>query len=117
MTESGVINEYAHGGTSIIQTLTPPSNYVNLGGCSVDPTTSNLAVSASNTSGLGAILITPALMGAPRFILMQHCSITITVPTTIRAISSSRGLATRSTKSCLSSPSCKTEAAISRISH
>ena len=55
--ENGAINEYAHGGTSIIQTLSPPSSYVNLKGCSVDPATGNLAVAASNTSGEGAILV------------------------------------------------------------
>ncbi len=60
--ERGVINEYAHGGTSIIATLTP-GPYDDLAGCSVDPTTGNLAIAASgNTSG-GAILIYSGAQG------------------------------------------------------
>lgn len=78
--ESGVINEYAHGGTSIIQTLTPPSSYVNLSGCSVDPTNGNLAVAAANTSGLGAILIYAAAHGSatlysdPALLYYYYCA-------------------------------------------
>jgi hypothetical protein len=61
--ESGAINEYAHGGTSPIATLTPPSGYVNLTGCSVDPTTGNLAVPATNVSGKGGVLIFQGAQG------------------------------------------------------
>jgi hypothetical protein len=40
--ESLSINEYAHGGTQPIATLSDPSGYGF--GCAVDPTTGNLAV-------------------------------------------------------------------------
>jgi hypothetical protein len=37
---------YAHGGTTPIATLTPPSGYHSLVACAVDPTTDNLVVSS-----------------------------------------------------------------------
>jgi hypothetical protein len=42
----GEIERYAYAGTTPIATLTPPPNVGGLGGCSVDPTTGNLAVVA-----------------------------------------------------------------------
>jgi hypothetical protein len=59
------IVEYAHGGTSPINTLTDPSGYP--WGCSVDPTTGNLAV--TNILGFGSgssnILVYPGASGNP----------------------------------------------------
>jgi hypothetical protein len=43
--------EYAHGGTSPIATLSDPGYYP--GGCSVDPTTGNLAVTNYRSTGSG----------------------------------------------------------------
>jgi hypothetical protein len=56
--ESTQVVVYAHGGTSPIATLSPPSGYTNLSACSVDPTTDNLAVSSMGpTPKQGAILV------------------------------------------------------------
>jgi hypothetical protein len=46
------IDEYAHGGTSPIATLTGPSGYPYLTGCAVDPKTHNLAVTSFNPGGV-----------------------------------------------------------------
>lgn len=52
------ILEFAHGGTAPIATLSVPSAYTSLLGCSVDPTTDNLAVGAEQGGFThGAILI------------------------------------------------------------
>ncbi|MBV9056465.1 MAG: hypothetical protein JO351_07485 [Candidatus Eremiobacteraeota bacterium] len=58
---NGNIVEYAHGGTSPIKTLT--QTYGPAIGCSVDPTSGNLAVSIFN--GSGTVLIYPNGSGTP----------------------------------------------------
>jgi hypothetical protein len=58
--------EYAHGGTTPIATLRVPSGYTNLFGCSVDPRSGNLAVSATQGGYKnGALLIYQAAQGNP----------------------------------------------------
>jgi hypothetical protein len=49
--EGSEILEYAHGGTTPIATLTDPGQWPS--GCSVDPTTGNLAVSNDETPSIG----------------------------------------------------------------
>jgi DNA-binding beta-propeller fold protein YncE len=58
--------EYAHGGTSPIATLSDPGVYPY--GCSVDPTTGNLAVTNAYTTGSGAggVSIYAGAKGAPK---------------------------------------------------
>ena len=52
------ILEFAHGGTTPIATLRVPSEYTSLFGCSVDPTSGNLAVGAEQGGYThGAILV------------------------------------------------------------
>ena len=61
------IVEYAHGGTSVISTLSVPN--MTPGDCSVDPTTGNLAVvgySENSTSGTLAIYV--GAKGSPRIV-------------------------------------------------
>lgn len=64
---AGDIVEYAHGGTNPIETLSDAGYYPQ--GCSVDPTTGNLAV--TNLSGAnsapGNVAIYPNAMGAPTY--------------------------------------------------
>lgn len=57
--------EYAHGGTTPIATLSYPGIYPV--GCSVDPTTGNLAVTNIDTptGGIGNVLIYPDATGTP----------------------------------------------------
>ncbi len=58
VSESSDVVEYAHGATTPIATLTPPPGYHTLTGCSVDPTTGNLAVASEGPSGSqSAILV------------------------------------------------------------
>ena len=52
------IREYAHGGTTPIATLNDPGEPY---GCSVDPTTGNLAV----TNGSDSVAIYPSAQGTP----------------------------------------------------
>ena len=60
------IDEYAHGGTTPIATLTAPSGYDGFNYCSVDPTTGNLAASIYIEGKLqSAILIYPQAQGNP----------------------------------------------------
>jgi hypothetical protein len=55
---------YAHGGTTPIATLYPPSGYTDLQGCSVDPTTGDLALkSYQSPKGHNALLIFPGGQG------------------------------------------------------
>ncbi len=59
------ILEYAHGGTSPIATLTDTGEYPE--GCSVDPTTGNLAVTNFySTSGAGSVSIYTGARGNPQ---------------------------------------------------
>jgi len=58
----GDIEEYAHGGTTPIATLSDPSEYTYLAGCAVDPTTGNLAVA---TGFPGGVLIWSNAQGNP----------------------------------------------------
>jgi hypothetical protein len=63
---SSSVPEYAHGGTSPIKTL-PDTGY-NPVGCSVDPTTGNLAVTNWPTSqNQGSIAIYAGASGSPTF--------------------------------------------------
>jgi len=64
-TGNGVIYEYAHGGTTPIKTLTDP-NYSPIHGCSVDPTTGNLAVANSGPSG-GNVAVYAGGQGQPTY--------------------------------------------------
>lgn len=61
----GDVVEYAHGGTTPIKTLSYPNAYLN--GCSVDPTTGNLAVTdyrpTNGHRGKGGVLIYPNASG------------------------------------------------------
>ncbi|MGC1334375.1 MAG: hypothetical protein WA812_03245 [Candidatus Cybelea sp.] len=59
------ILEYAHGGTSPIETLSDPGQYPV--GCSVDPTTGNLAVTNIDTpkGGPGNVAIYTDALGSP----------------------------------------------------
>ena len=58
------IEEYAHGGTTPIATLTVPSGYSGFTGCSVDATTGNLAVpTAGGPNNRGAVLVYPGGQG------------------------------------------------------
>jgi len=69
VTADNRIDEYTHGGTSPIATLTPPSGDASLWGCSIDVTTGNLAVAVSQTnegpSDNGAVLIFKGAKGSP----------------------------------------------------
>lgn len=57
--------EYAHGGTSSIATLSDPNEYPE--GCSVDPTTGNLAVTNfSSNSGAGNVAVYVGAKGTPQ---------------------------------------------------
>jgi hypothetical protein len=56
------IFEYAHGGTTPMRTLSDP--YGNLLGCSTDPTTGNLAVTSSASSG-SIVSVYPHAKGVP----------------------------------------------------
>jgi|SRR5580700_2457301 hypothetical protein len=60
------INEYAHGGTTPVATLTPPPGQY-LGQCAVDPTTGDLAVSTFNQTGPPGVLIWPNAQGSAVF--------------------------------------------------
>lgn len=58
--------EYAHGGTTPIATLTVPSGYTDLQGCSVDPTTGNLAVTSYfGPQGRSGLFVFPGGQGTP----------------------------------------------------
>ncbi len=63
----GTIVEYAHGGTSPIATLSDPADIEE--GCSVDPTTGNLAVANIYHNGSGppggVVVYTPPYTGTP----------------------------------------------------
>jgi hypothetical protein len=62
------IIEYAHGGTSPIATLNDPGEEPM--GCSVDPTTGNLAVTSAQSlpsRGAGNVAIYPGATGTPTF--------------------------------------------------
>jgi hypothetical protein len=62
--DHNVIDEYAHGGTTAIATLTPPSGYAQA--CAVDPTTGNLAVVIlEGASSPGEVLVYPGATGTP----------------------------------------------------
>jgi len=66
--EFGTVVEYAHGGTTPIATLSGEPGYV-LNGCSVDPTTGNLAVTSANakgSSGPGHVSIYQNARGTPK---------------------------------------------------
>jgi hypothetical protein len=64
--QSPQVIEYAHGGTTPIATLNVPSGYYYLFGCSVDPTTGNLAVAATGAGFIhGAILVYVGAQGNP----------------------------------------------------
>lgn len=64
--EGGTIKEYAPGGTTPINTLSPPSGYANLSGCSVDSSTGDLAVTVYQvTSSSGAVLVYQNAQGYP----------------------------------------------------
>ncbi len=58
------IDEYAHGGTTPIATLTPPSGQA-LDGCAVDATTGNLAALTYQQEGSPGVLIWPKAQGNP----------------------------------------------------
>lgn len=62
------IIEYAHGGTSPIATLSDPGEFPS--GCSVDPTTGNLAVTnyctGSSCAGAGSLSIYASASGSPK---------------------------------------------------
>lgn len=62
---AGHIVEYAHGGTTAIESLSDPG--YEPGACSVDPTTGNLAVAniVSDYFGEGNLLIYPKATGSP----------------------------------------------------
>ena len=57
------IVEYAHGGTSPVNTLYFPGYY--LIGCSIDPTTGNLAASGYDDHGHGAVAVYANAQGSP----------------------------------------------------
>lgn len=61
------IVEYPHGGTTPIATLTDPNNAPE--GCSVDPTTGNLAVANPQTlsAGAGSVAVYANAQGLPTF--------------------------------------------------
>lgn len=64
--EGPTIKEYAPGGTTPIATLSPPSGYANLSGCSVDFSTGDLAVTVYQvTSSSGAVLVYQNAQGHP----------------------------------------------------
>jgi hypothetical protein len=68
VTEKGssgsTIQEYAHGGTTAIKTLSDP--YEGAQGCSVDPKTGNLAVAnAASSFSDGTVVVYPNASGAP----------------------------------------------------
>ncbi len=64
---------YAHGGTSPIATLTPPSGYHSLVSCAVDRTTDNLIVT-SQLPGYtkAALLLYPGGQGTATIIATKH---------------------------------------------
>jgi DNA-binding beta-propeller fold protein YncE len=65
-TNDSDILEYAHGGTSPIETLNDPGEYPV--GCAIDPTTGNLAVtniSGTSSYSQGNILVYPFASGTP----------------------------------------------------
>ncbi|HEX3458378.1 MAG TPA: hypothetical protein VHR97_10530 [Candidatus Baltobacteraceae bacterium] len=64
-TGGGVIYKYAHGGTAPIKTLTDP-NYWPIHGCSVDPTTGDLAVANDGPSG-GNVAVYAGGQGLPTY--------------------------------------------------
>jgi len=67
------ILEYAHGGTTPIATLNVPSAYTNVFGCSVDPTTGNLAAAATGPGYKnGAALVYQAAQGTPTAYTDKH---------------------------------------------
>ncbi|HEY1656294.1 MAG TPA: hypothetical protein VGF86_14410 [Candidatus Tumulicola sp.] len=57
LTQYDKILEYVHGGMQPIATLYPPSKYSQLYGCSIDPTTGNLAVAAVGLKHKNAALL------------------------------------------------------------
>jgi hypothetical protein len=59
------ILEYAHGGTSPINTLTDGDYYPE--GCSVDPITGNLAVASARVRNPGSLAIFANAQGSPTF--------------------------------------------------
>jgi hypothetical protein len=69
--------EYAHGGSQPIATLATTHLYPV--GCSVDPTTGNLAVSGGDSDGAGIVNIfqgaqgKPVLFQVPQMVLTQFC--------------------------------------------
>ncbi len=66
VSESTDIVEYAHGGTTPIATLYPPSGYGTLTGCAVNPATGDLAVGAVGTgTDQNAVLVYPGGQGNP----------------------------------------------------
>ena len=61
---TGTIFEYAHGGTQPIAALSDPDGYPH--GCSIDPTTGNLAVANFNSESSGGdVVIYPDAQGTP----------------------------------------------------
>jgi hypothetical protein len=65
ITDHGIIKEYAHGGTAPIATLTTPSEYGALSGCSINPTTGDLAVAFHSLNDHGGVLVYKAAAGDP----------------------------------------------------
>jgi hypothetical protein len=63
VTNTTGVTEYAHAGTQPIATLTLPGGFISAGGCSVDPTTNNLAV-VFRSSGAD-IAVFPNEQGTP----------------------------------------------------
>jgi hypothetical protein len=76
--EGGTIYEYAHGGTSPFATLSIPTGYSPAGGCSVDPTTDNLALvtqTIKNGNSWGAVLVYPGAQGSPTIYISNKLAI------------------------------------------
>ena len=74
VTENGKIYEYKHGKTNPLAILQTPTDYSDLGGCSVDPNTGNLAVTSIFGKSHGALLLYNDATGAPN--IYQDPSIT-----------------------------------------
>lgn len=72
--EGGAIYKYAHGGTSPIATLSLPSGYYESQGCTVDPTTGNVAATLYRTNQ-SAVAVYPGGQGPPTMHSDNHVSI------------------------------------------
>lgn len=67
------VTEYAHGGTTPIGTLNLPTASTGTGGCSIDPTTGNLAVGIGMGSKMTCgVLVYANAQGSPSYYTAKH---------------------------------------------